>query len=180
MTYQQQFYGWLRNVNKIENQNKKLSELNSRFGRTRSLKYKKLLLSTMANVYRQENSYDNALSIYLSIIDMDENDVVTKVTISSMYFYDVGDLPQALLWANSAIASAKIVKRFLALALGTRGRVALAIGDYALLQETLFEQINIDRSLYTVDSRREWDFFDNADKSKLPRHLVDIIERGRL
>jgi hypothetical protein len=109
-------------------------------------------------------------------------DSLMAITLAGDYLYHLEDAKTSLIKIETAWQKAKASGDFQRHALNTMARVALALDRYDLLEDCLWQIIQIDVRPHQMDVGRESDFFDNADKSRLPDELIlrfqDYLKKG--
>ncbi|MBV9217878.1 MAG: hypothetical protein JOY94_00550 [Methylobacteriaceae bacterium] len=121
---------------------------------------------------KRTGRYDEARDVLERQIRQDPNDVLPASWLAEL-FLGFQDRPEEALTAiDCAIESTKRLRAFRRLALGVKGRVAIRLGRYDLLEQVLLSILNLRVKKDELDIGLERDFFDRADRDKLSEEVA--------
>ena len=163
---------WMIRILLIRDPLERIEKLKTAMGDDLSPQRNKEILFSIASSYAEISNFDEAERIYRNLLDTDPRSVVTMVSLSGLFLH-YADRPEAALeWAEKAVETAFVEKVFLRLALGTKARVLLRMENYTELERIIGRVLEWDKNSLSVDVGKEWDFFQNADKSRLSEQIV--------
>lgn len=135
------------------------------------------LMSELAGEYDERGEYDKSERVLQERIRISGGAAQSWISLAEHYHYASRDLTAARETIEKAIQSALAEGAFIRQAAGIRVRIALALGDYQCVEETLRLLLTDEARTSHPDVAYETDFL-----SRIPGDLIDreVIGRYRL
>lgn len=139
-----------------------------RLRRVDDLAARMLLLSEVAGEYDLRGDHVSAEHYLRERISLSDNAASSWISLADHYLFAARDIGAARAAAQNALDHAIRQKAFIRQAAGTRIRVALALGDYSCIEETLRLLLTEEAQSSNPDIAFETDFV-----QRIPPDLVD-------
>jgi len=138
---------------------------------------RRALMQALSWEHRRNGRYQEAEKVLEAEAALDPSDAMPLISLAELALYHQGDPADALSRINRAIALANSSGHFRRHALGVRARIALAMDNYDLLANCLVEIASVKLLSGQRDVGKERDFFDRAEKKRLPPQLVTAFQQ---
>ncbi|MDR2240698.1 MAG: hypothetical protein LBE33_09670 [Zoogloeaceae bacterium] len=133
--------------------------------------------------YAVAERFDKEIDAMRKAIVEFPNEPVPWISLAARLSYDQDTVKEARQVAEKGLEIAIRNNRFVRYALCTRARIAVRIGDYPLLEETVLRLIEDASKIRTEDSGFEIDFLDSVVDDAIGRqirdHYLDIAQTAR-
>jgi hypothetical protein len=135
------------------------------------------LLSAKARVqrlralYLSEDAYRVAEESLKDVLAVAPDDVVTLLALGSLHYVDRNAPAHALTWTEAAVSAAEKAHKFVRLAHMQLCRIALSLGRYDIVENSLKRMVAYEPSP-SSDISLELDFLSRIPKGAVPEDLV--------
>jgi len=137
---------------------------------------RKTLQEYLCRSLQEADRYDDALAVMMKLHEAFPTDPLTSLRVAEHYLYGTDSPSKALDWIAKAEQAARQSGNFLRHVLATKARLALRLDNYTMLDDCLRKIASLRLAHDARDIRRERDFFDRADKSRLSLTAIQEYE----
>jgi hypothetical protein len=138
---------------------------------------RRALMQALSWEHRRNGRYQEAEKVLEAEAALDPSDAMPLINLAELALYHRNDPAAALSLVNRAVTVANLSGHFRRHALGVKARIALAMDDYTLLADCLVEIAAVELLRGQRDVGKEHDFFDRADKKRLPPHSATAFQQ---